>query len=186
MDEQSVEQQPNDEETEDGEIDDLEDGEVKDDDDDEPLPPPQFFNRRSPPPKLADSQPLPPLSALPPRLPATGQSPGFGLAPSVRPEDVGICKFYLRGQCTWGTTCPSSSPPGPTSGPIAATTPTTLDESASAAVVADGHFRSLVVFRDERHSNRSLFHPSADRRYHCSYRRRRRSRSPMKALGNED
>uniref|UniRef100_A0A914X766 C3H1-type domain-containing protein n=1 Tax=Plectus sambesii TaxID=2011161 RepID=A0A914X766_9BILA len=123
-DEMSTEQQTNDDEAnddeaEDGEIDDLEDGEVKDDDDDDDdekprqPPPPQFFNRRSPP-KQSDSVPPTSGNSFPPARPAasTGQSPGFGLSPNVRPEDVGICKFFLRGQCTWGSTCKFMHPQG--------------------------------------------------------------------------
>ncbi len=31
----------------------------------------------------------------------------------LRPEDVGICKFFLRGSCTWGETCKFLHPRGP-------------------------------------------------------------------------
>lgn len=89
-------------EAEEGEIDDLEDGEVKDEDDAR-----QAVG--SPPEKFSGGGPAESVTS-----PTGGRKPSGQLPPSesLRPEDVGLCKFFLRGSCTWGNTCKFVHPGG--------------------------------------------------------------------------
>lgn len=98
-----------DDDLEDGEVDELEDGEVKEDEGDDSQHEISGIGKdnsqrqnevedgqqtTSSKPKLfaADAQNVKRVS----EMLHTGD---------VRPEDVGICKFYIRGQCTWGNFC---------------------------------------------------------------------------------
>lgn len=102
-------------EAEDGEIDDLEDGEVKDEEDSSGgrpspiLPPPITFKSSPPPPSLPPIRIPPPQKnvGFPPPLPSPQ-----GQINLPRPEDVGVCKWFIRGSCTWGDECKFIHPRG--------------------------------------------------------------------------
>uniref|UniRef100_A0A7E4VC95 C3H1-type domain-containing protein n=1 Tax=Panagrellus redivivus TaxID=6233 RepID=A0A7E4VC95_PANRE len=97
---------------------DLEDGEIETDSDEEvpepqQCPPPRSLRSLSP---IACPIPLNRLPiARPPRVDFprnSNGSTGSNGSRRRRPEDYGICKFYLRDNCTWGDRCKYGHPVG--------------------------------------------------------------------------
>ncbi|KAI1721732.1 zinc finger CCCH domain-containing protein 18 [Ditylenchus destructor] len=105
--------------SEDGELEDLEDGELKSDSDDSEIAVIRGSTGLSPEhasqfPNVASQINFDPTKRPPILCPTQGKARNFvntNVKASERSPNVGICKFFSRGSCTWGEGCKFYHPP---------------------------------------------------------------------------